>query len=81
MATTTLKIVLYTSNTLRTGYHHIKHEKSHKRSLSVEVLHKIHALEITDKPVLHKYRQLFMLMFYLQGINFIDLASLKVSNI
>ena len=59
----------------------IKHSKAHKRSLSVKALHTINNLDLTKHPTLHKYRQLFMLMFYLQGINFIDLASLKISDI
>lgn len=53
----------------------IKTEKTIKRSLTVEEL-----LQLRDYPCeeyLEKYRDLFMLIFYLIGINIIDLLHLK----
>lgn len=53
----------------------IKHEKTVKRSLTVEQLR-----ELKDYPcglTQEKYRDLFMLIFYLGGINMVDLFRLK----
>lgn len=57
----------------------IKNEKTVKRSLTVDEL----AL-VRDYPIaefMEKYRDMFMLTFYLMGINFIDLVNLKESNL
>lgn len=57
----------------------IKKEKTAKRSLSIDQL-----CEICDMPLLEhqeRYRDLFMLSFYLIGINAVDLLHLTAENI
>lgn len=57
----------------------IRHEKTAKRSLSVEQLRQLRDFpcEEFQKP----YRDIFMLMFYLIGINAVDLLNLTERNI
>lgn len=58
----------------------IKKTPTKKRNLSVEELRKLRDYPIEDR-FQKKYRDLFMLMFYLRGINAVDLFGLKESNI
>ncbi|WP_159522795.1 site-specific integrase [Sunxiuqinia indica] len=53
----------------------IKSEKTAKRSLTVEELNLIRFFPV--EPHQEKYRDFFMLVFYLIGINVIDLVNLK----
>lgn len=57
----------------------IKEEKTRKRSLSVEDLIKLRDYPVEEHQV--QYRDMFMLIFYLIGINTIDLYNLKESDI
>jgi len=57
----------------------IKNEKTKKRSLTAEQLTKIRDCECAD--YLEKYRDIFMLIFYLIGINIVDLLHLKSSDV
>lgn len=52
----------------------IRHEKTAKRSLTVEQLRELR--DYPCEPYQEKYRDVFMLMFYLGGINLIDLFGL-----
>lgn len=52
----------------------IKKEETAKRSLSLEELIKLRDCQV--EPYQEKYRDMFMLMFYLMGINAVDLFSL-----
>ena len=54
----------------------IKSVKTRKRSLDVESIRKIRDVELT-KPWMVRARDLFMLSFYLNGINFKDLSLAK----
>lgn len=53
----------------------IKNEATVKRSLTVEELRTIFTMEVEEHQV--KYRDLFVLIFLLMGINVIDLCQLK----
>lgn len=53
----------------------IKHEKTQKRSLAVEQLRELR--DYPCEPYQKRYRDIFMLIFYLGGINVIDLFKLK----
>lgn len=57
----------------------IKKEETAKRSLTVEQLRQLMKYECEDFQA--QYRDMFMLMFYLIGINAIDLFSLKSENL
>lgn len=57
----------------------IKEEKTRKRSLSVEDLIKLRDYPVEKHQV--QYRDMFMLIFYLIGINTIDLYNLKECDI
>jgi integrase len=57
----------------------IKKEETAKRSLTVEQLRQLMKYECEDFQT--QYRDMFMLMFYLIGINAIDLFSLKAENL
>lgn len=52
----------------------IKQEKTIKRNLSVEHIRKIRDIEL--EPWLSRHRDVFMLSFYLCGINYVDLVHL-----
>lgn len=57
----------------------IKSERTQKRSLAVEQLRELRDYECQEHQC--KYRDIFMLMFYLLGINSVDLFALKeISN-
>lgn len=51
----------------------IKEEDTPKRSLTVDELRKLYKAELS--PVHSKHRDIFFLVFFLMGINFVDLAS------
>lgn len=57
----------------------LREEKTVKRSMDVETLRRIRDAVLDDWQV--EYRDMFMLMFYLIGINFIDLFSAKKSQL
>lgn len=57
----------------------IKSKQTAKRSLTVEQLRTLRDYEV--EPYQEKYRDIFMLMFYLIGINSVDLCNLKESDI
>lgn len=54
---------------------HIRHEETRKRSLSLQQLRSI----IASPP--NQWRDMFLLMFYLQGINVSDLCQLTLDNV
>jgi site-specific recombinase XerD len=58
----------------------IKKTPTKKRNLSVEELRLLRDYPISDR-FQRKYRDLFILMFYLRGINAVDLFGLTTSNI
>lgn len=53
----------------------IEHEQTEKRSLSLEQMHKLVTMEL--QPFQERYRDTFLLVFMLIGINSIDLSRLK----
>ncbi len=57
----------------------IKSEKTKKRNISVEQLRELKNYPV--EPFQEKYRDMFMLIFYLRGINIGDLCLLKHSNL
>lgn len=57
----------------------IKKEETAKRALTVEQLRMLRDYPV--EPFQEKYRDIFMLMFYLIGINCVDLFSLTVDNV
>jgi len=57
----------------------IKKEETVKRALTVEQLRMLRDYPV--EPFQEKYRDIFMLMFYLIGINLVDLFSLTYKNI
>lgn len=57
----------------------IKKEATAKRSLSIEQLAEIADMELPSHQ--KRYRDLFMLSFYLVGINMVDLLNLKPENL
>ena len=57
------------------GKFEIKHEKTRKRSLTVETLRGIFNADLKGWQV--KYRDMFKLIFMLIGINFVDLCRLE----
>lgn len=57
----------------------IKMEETKKRSLTVEELRKLHDVKLT--PLRARHRDIFFLIFYLMGINLIDLSRIvKIEN-
>lgn len=59
----------------------IKQKQTAKRAISIEALNKILNLQIDEKHVCFETRNIFIISFYLWGINYKDLAYLKVGNI
>lgn len=53
----------------------IRHEKTRKRSLSIETIRTIFNADLKDWQ--EKYRDIFKLIFMLIGINFVDLCNLQ----
>ena len=63
------------------AYYSIRQTPTEKRALSTEDLRKILELELPRDQVLYRYRVYFICSFYLYGMNFTDMAYLKVANI
>lgn len=57
----------------------IKSERTRKRSLTIDQLRTLRNYPCQDHQL--KYRDLFMLIFYLEGINVVDLLNLKHINV
>ncbi len=62
-------------------YYSIRQTPTEKRALSVEDLRKIMNLELPVESTLFRYRNYFLCSFFLYGMNFTDLAHLKLENI
>lgn len=62
-------------------YYSIRQIPTDKRALGVEDLRKIIELELPQDQVLFRYRNYFVCSFFLYGMNFTDMAYLKVENI
>ncbi|HAN78223.1 MAG TPA: hypothetical protein DCQ31_10865 [Bacteroidales bacterium] len=58
----------------------IKREKTIHRALTKNDIAKIKNFEINNREGLEEARDYFMFSFYLRGINFVDMAYLKVKN-
>lgn len=56
-------------------------DKTVKRALSLAVIKKIKALDLSLTPSLDFTRDMFMLSFYLRGMSFIDMAFLKKTDL
>src|SRR5690606_4120514 len=59
----------------------IRSGKPEKRALTIDAIRKIAALELEEGTTLCRDRNIFMIRFLLNGISFVDLAHLKLSNI
>lgn len=59
----------------------IKNSKTHKTAISAEDMRKIADLDLLKGSKSWHSRNLFFFSFYTRGMNFIDIASLKVGNI
>lgn len=72
-------------NGLITGQSPFRHvytgvEKTVKRALTLNVVKKIKALDLSLIPALDYARDMFMLSFYLRGMSFVDMAFLRKAN-
>lgn len=56
-------------------------EKTVKRALTLAVLKKIRAINLTGSPRVDYARDMFMLSFYLRGMSFIDMAYLRKTDL
>ena len=56
-------------------------DKTGKRSVSEEVIRRLHSLDLSKHISLIFARDLFLFSFYMRGISFVDLAYLKKSNV
>lgn len=56
-------------------------DKTVKRALPLAVIKKIKALDISMAPALDYARDMFLMSFYLRGMNFIDMAFLKKTDL
>jgi integrase len=56
-------------------------DKTSKRALSLRVVKKIKALDLSHSPVHDFARDMFMFSFYTRGMSFIDMAYLRKSDI
>lgn len=59
----------------------IKHEKTRKRAISVEAIKRIVTLSLNPDHSLYHVRNYFLASYLLNGMNFTDLAYLKLDNI
>lgn len=59
----------------------IKSEKTRKRAVNKEVIKMVEDLDVSKEKNLQLYKDLFMFSFYNRGMNFVDMAFLKVRNI
>ena len=62
-------------------YYSIRQTPTEKRALNAEDLRKILEIELPREEVLYRYRNYFVCSFFLYGMNFTDMAYLKVGNI
>ena len=56
-------------------------DKTMKRALTLSILKRIKALDLTLRPALDYARDIFILSFMLRGMSFIDMAYLKKSDL
>lgn len=59
----------------------IKSEKTRKRAVNKDVIKMVEELDVSKEEKLQLYKDLFMFSFYNRGMNFVDMAFLKVKNI
>lgn len=59
----------------------IKSAETKKRAVNKDIMKMVEELDLTDNENLQVWRDLFMFSFYNRGMNFVDMAFLKVSNI
>jgi integrase len=59
----------------------IKAQKTRKRAVNKDVIKMVEALDVSKENNLQLYKDLFMFSFYNRGMNFVDIAFLKVKNI
>ena len=62
-------------------HYSIKQVPTEKRALSIEDIRKVMNLKLPKDMVLFRYRNYFICSFLLYGMNFTDMAYLKVANI
>ncbi len=62
-------------------YYVVKNGKARKRAISWEAIQKIMNLKLPENSTLHTDRNIFLMSFYLQGMPYVDLVHLKMSNI
>ena len=56
-------------------------DKTVKRALPLNIIRRIHLLDLSANPTLDYARDMFMLSFILRGMSFIDMAFLRKSNL
>jgi integrase len=59
----------------------IKTQKTRKRAVNKDVIKMVEELDVSKEDNLQLYKDLFMFSFYNRGMNFVDMAYLKVKNI
>ncbi len=59
----------------------IKSQKTRKRAVNKNVIKMVEELDVSHEESLQLYKDLFMFSFYNRGMNFVDMAFLKVKNI
>lgn len=63
------------------GGYSIKREKSQKRAVKLDVIQAIRQLELEEGSASWHHRSYFMFMFNMRGMNFIDMAFLRIDAI
>lgn len=58
----------------------VKSEKTRKRAVNKDVIKMVEELDVSTEENLQLYKDLFMFSFYNRGMNFVDMAFLKVKN-
>jgi len=59
----------------------IKSQKTRKRAVNKDVIKMVEELDVSKEENLQFWKDLFMFSFYNRGMNFVDMAFLKVKNI
>jgi integrase len=59
----------------------IKSQKTRKRAVNKDVIKMVEELDVPQEENLQLWKDLFMFSFYNRGMNFVDMAFLKVKNI
>lgn len=59
----------------------IRSGKPEKRALPINAIRKIAELELDENTALYRDRNIFMMSFLLNGMSFVDMAHLKLSNL